>query len=159
MMDYTQQKDALRTLILRHEQIITNIESRLDSLGSVDDQQTVLVRSQLEFLLLNVETAKMGHEQSLRTMESMDSMAPRNFSPAYGNGTFPSNLRDLIPAGRIKTEDIDVSLFFQRAETPNVGLVLYRMKDGTLMSPLGDPFPQEKLDSEGWELKSSSRGL
>lgn len=87
MSKYT---DDLKTLILDHEHVIQNYESRIEDLPTeVSECQIVLIRSQLEFFALNVRALKQSKEQELERalqMESFEKSSPALISPASTSG-------------------------------------------------------------------------
>ena len=67
------QIEDLQTLILRYEENIQRIEERLETISNRDnDLQTHLVRSQLEFVLVNTLDMKLNKEQQLRSLEEQE---------------------------------------------------------------------------------------
>jgi hypothetical protein len=69
--DVERQVDNLQRLVAEHERQILVYEERLDAVEPNNDAQNLLVRSQIEFLVLSIRQQLYGLQQSLDMCESM----------------------------------------------------------------------------------------
>ena len=80
----SKRSDELEQLTLEHRRTIEVYESRLDEVRDETDLQAHLVRSQIEFLLLNVRSmllSKQGDLEQLRHMEAFEEAAKNRPNP------------------------------------------------------------------------------
>ena len=82
--EMSKRSDELEQLTLEHRRTIEVYESRLDEVRDETDLQAHLVRSQIEFLLLNVRSmllSKQGDLEQLRHMEAFEEAAKNRPNP------------------------------------------------------------------------------
>ena len=69
----------LEQLVLEHQRTIEVYEARLDELQGIDELQAHMVRSQIEFCLLNVRSMALSKQQDLEQARRMEAYeAARN---------------------------------------------------------------------------------
>lgn len=149
-------REDIQTLILRYDQTIQRIEERLEGIdlrtGPIPpmeiDLQAELVRSQLEFLLLNIQENKFQKEEQLLYLDKEEEWkkkqpVPLTFSvpssvmlPDYTG--VPPHAWPFQPAvpGVIEVKDVERTVFFRNNTNPNMGNVVVEMKAGILLDPM-----------------------
>lgn len=145
-MNNQQYKEDLQTYILRCDENIQRIEERLEILDKSHDEdiQSHLVRSQLEFVLLNTLDQKFSKEQQLRAHEeterwnkehpmpeiSIPAGLPVGFNPnPFGVMPMPSK------TGTINPDDVEATVMYHHKINTGLGNVVLRMKAGILLDP------------------------
>lgn len=144
--DNTQYLEDLRSLILECELTIQNIESRLES-PTHGDQERV-VRTQLEFTALNIRGMKMEREQQLRGMEQFNKRMIK-YPPLPSPSSPAAPYSNLLPHPSINLDDVSRQRMYINKRNPQIGNVVYLMKDDRLLDPITG---QEWLATEDWIL-------
>lgn len=143
--------DDLTSLVLEHKGLIARYEERLDGSGSLDTDD--LMRSQIEFLVLNVRAAMVSKEQELRQVESEREFR-RQMAEDPGPGQ-PVNIRpldypsaparlltgrewvDLVPWPPAPDDATDRAIFMHRAR-PGVIMPAFQLKSGAFILAVPD---------------------
>ena len=150
-------KEALQTLILVHKQAIERWQERLNDVHD-NDSQALLVRSQIEFLILNAENLLHQHESQMSSWEEMEKFQELQMSvPGVVGppGYVPYVPAPIVDHPSIKAEEIEVTLCYYNHLNPQVQLVLYRMTDGRLVDPLEGT---EREVGDGWTICQETKG-
>lgn len=153
-------KENIQTLILRCEENIQRIEDRLDDITSKfeNDLQSYLIRSQLEFLLLNTLENKFSKERQLQEVEQQEQWSKDH--PTTPLGPFIPSALPFLPIestpGSIKPEDVESTVTFQHNSNPGLGCVVFKMKAGIYLDPLSRSL---WTPTEDWKEKKSLPGL
>ena len=137
-----QQKEDLQTFILRCDENIQRIEDRLDTIDKSHeydgDLQAYLVRSQLEFVLLNTLDNKFSKEQQLRSVEEQEKWMKENPTPpGMPTGiTVPSGFMPMPSTkGTINPDDVESTVIFHHKINHDLGNVVLKMKAGIYLDP------------------------
>lgn len=134
-----QDEHDLETIILQHELALDRIETRLEAIPpNADELQGNLIRSQLEFIQLQMLMQKVQYEGQLRRI-----IANREQMEAH-QWSFLVPLKALNR--RIDREQI-VGWHKQTHRQQPLCRVAVEMKDGTLLDPMtGDPMAHIKAE-------------
>lgn len=155
----------LSDLVLEHKALISRYEERLDGAGQLDTDD--LMRSQIEFLVLNVRSAMVSKEQELRHVQSEVEYREQMAADPGPGRPVRINWRDGVtpPAQQLPTltewgaimggipADAIERVFFRHNANPSMVMICYRLKDGSLL-PIHNK--TEKWEpSAAWELAFS----
>ena len=156
-----QQKEDLQTFILRCDENIQRIEDRLDTIDKKHeydgDLQSYLVRSQLEFILLNTLDNKSSKEQQLRSLEEQEKWMKEHPTPAFVT-PYPGAPIMSMPStvGTINQDDVESTVMFQHKVNKSLGNVVLKMKAGIYLDPASRSI---WTPTEDWEEKKSIPGM
>lgn len=159
MFETKKQKENLRTLILSHEHAIDRWSDRLSEVEGTDPQ-ALLVRTQIEFLILNAENLLNQHENTLASAEEVEwYMAEHPTIPGV-LGQFPvmpNPYQNFKPHPNVPMDDVVATRFYGNLRNPVCALCVFVMKDGRLVDPVDArewPTPTE----DEWRLIQEKEG-
>lgn len=151
-------KEDLQTLILRCDENIQRIEERLEDLSDDNEAQDYLIRSQLEFLVLNTLDNKHNKERQLADLEQQEQWAKDHPMPTPGQFVIPppAVLPIEVTKGTISPDDVESTVFFQHKTNPNMGNLVFKMRAGIYLDPMSSRL---WTPTEDWTETKSLPGL
>lgn len=138
----------IRTLILKHEEAIERMTHRLDTMEDKHEPVAEMAKTQIEFIIINMEMAKQGKEQELLSVESQIKWVEANPEPELyqpfpprpmGPVSMPAqSISPISPPAEIDGDKVVATRVYRsnKPGTGGIGSVVFLTASGKIMDSI-----------------------